>query len=540
MDTTPQNDDTLERRRQEADILGVVSPRPTMLSWGERLLPYLFAAMETCWVDAIIIGIAGTSSAPAHEFFLPLWVPFVLIAGTCWLSNYLAREYVTDNSTQREVSSPRTLLIVWLILGTTLFSIWSGLYASSVAFFNPTWLGSLVADVFLLGPEAFHIAGIIALVLYFYWRGLRLARSTLESGNVFHVIRLGLGILFAVIVFRAATNAASFDEVLLLLLIPLFLMCALLAHAFAQAAFVRTTHRVGLQGSILAQERALLAIIVAFGSVLLVLSLLVGAVASPAFLTDAHRIFIPIVILYDWFAHIIAFVLSLIVDPFIWLLQLFHFRLYQIPTHQVQSAQAFCKKYPHAVRCLKNPQPTQDTLGAFLLLTGKILLPLLIVLLIVLIIRLVMRRRNSRLTQRVEVHESLWSWELFLTQLKALFHALWLRLFPQSASATQIQGAEDEMTSEPTARSIREIYRAMLRWAAQHGYPRKKNETPYEFRSRLHTRLPLTEPELSTVTEAYTAIRYGRVVPSEAEVAHVQQTWTQLRQKVLDKQGETY
>ena len=75
----------------------------------------------------------------------------------------------------------------------------------------------------------------------------------------------------------------------------------------------------------------------------------------------------------------------------------------------------------------------------------------------------------------------------------------------------------------------------MLRWAADRGYPREKNETPYELRLRLHAPLPLTEPELGTMTDAYTAIRYGRAVPNEAEVAHVQQVWSQLRQKPIDK-----
>jgi len=92
--------------------------------------------------------------------------------------------------------------------------------------------------------------------------------------------------------------------------------------------------------------------------------------------------------------------------------------------------------------------------------------------------------------------------------------------------------------SEPTARSIREVYRAMLRWAAACGYPRKRDETPYEFRIRLGVRLSLTESELSIVTEAYTAIRYGRIVASEAEVAHIQQAWRQLQRKVSNMQHE--
>ncbi|GAC1400007.1 MAG: hypothetical protein NVS4B12_20650 [Ktedonobacteraceae bacterium] len=534
MDTTSQENDDLERRRQEADILGVVSPRSAPISWGERLLPYLFAAMETCWVDAILVGIASTTSASSQQFFLPLWVPFVLMAGSCWLSNTLARKRAGTDSASGVVSFSGTLLVVWLIGGTTLFSFWSGVYASSIAFFNPSWLGILVSDLFLLGPEAFHIVGIIVLLLYFYWRGLRLSHSVCEPGNVLVVIRIGMGVMLAVIVLRAAAHATLLNEVLLLFLIPLFLVLALITHAFAQTAFVRRTHRSGLQGSIVLQERALFVVIAAFGVVLFLLSLLVGAVASPAFLADAQRIFEPITILYTVLATIIAFVVTLLAAPFIWLLQVFHFRL-QLSRQQTQTIQAFCAKHLNAAKCLR-PSVSQGSPDALLVLFIKILLPIVVVILLVVIVRLLMRKRRIRPTRRLEeVHESLWSWELFLTQLKAFFRALWLRLFPQHTAETQEHNAEND-TPEPAARSIREVYRAMLRWAATHGYPRKRDETPYEFRSRLHARLPLTEPELSIVTEAYTAIRYGRVVPSEAEVAHVQQVWKQLQQKTLDMQ----
>ena len=163
------------------------------------------------------------------------------------------------------------------------------------------------------------------------------------------------------------------------------------------------------------------------------------------------------------------------------------------------------------------------------------MLPIVIIVFIVLIVLLLTRLRRKRVTRRSEeVHESLWSWELFLMQLRALLRALWLRLFPHRQRAGLEQGSIDEGVVEPAARTIREVYRAMLRWAAERGYARKKNETPYEFRLRLRARLPLTEPELGTMTHAYTAIRYGRAVPSEDEVAHVQQLWNQLRQKQMD------
>jgi hypothetical protein len=503
-------------------------------SRGERVLPYLLALMETCWVDTILIAIAGTTAS--HVFWLPLWVPFVVLAGSCWLAKSFSAISVTaeSESASSKLSFSGTLLVVLLIVGATLFSLWNGLYASTLAFYDPTWLGNLFSDVFLLGNEAFRIAVVIALILYFYWRGLRLARTTIEPGNVFFGIRLGLGVMLAVIVYRAATDTTASNEALLLLLVPLFLVASLIAHAFAQTSFVRTLHSSGLQGSVSLQERALFIISIAFGAVLFLTSLVVGAFASPAFLSDAQRIFTPVAIAYDWLTRAIAFVMTLLIAPFILLLQFFHFKLQppKIKTEQPTPLTRYCLEHPHASQCVPPPHSSNDLLMTII----KIILPIVVVLLIVLIVVLLTRVRRVRISRNVnEVHESLWSWELFLTQLRAFLHALWLRLFPRRPTLALEQGSTDERSVEPTARSVREVYRAMLRWAADRGYPRKKNETPYEFRLRLRARLPLTEPELGTMTDAYTAIRYGRAVPDEAEVAYVQQTWSQLRQKSLDR-----
>ncbi len=538
MDTMPQ-DNKKPIKQQETDTRDIVAPRAVTLSGGERLLPYLLAAMETCWVDAILIGLAGANSASAHSFFVPLWVPFVFIAGSYYLVYRLeqSRASATAPATQGGTPFLMTFPVVVLLVGTAFFSLWSGIYASSIAFWDPTWLGNLIGDLLLLGPEAIHSVGIVVVILYFYWRGLRLSHSALEPGHVFNSMRVGVGIIIAVIVLQAATNTASSNEIFLLLLIPLFLMFALVAHALAQTVFVRITHRSGLQGSVLSQERALLGIITAFGGILLLLSLLIGAVASPAFLSSAQRIFTPIVILYDALANILALILTLLITPIIWLLNLFHFRL-KNPNFQVRTSQVVCKQHPRSVQCTK-VSPPQGSFNPLFVLTIKILLPVLVLVLLVLIVRLLMRRRSISMTSRVlDIHESVWSWELFWTQMRAFLRALWLRLFPQLAGETDVQESESEVSTEPTARSIRDVYRAMLRWASQRGYPRKKDETPYEFRTRLRTRLPFTEPEISTVTEAYTAIRYGRVVPSEADVAHIQQTWMQLQHKTSARQQE--
>ncbi len=513
------------------------------MSWGERLLPYLFAAMEACWIDALIIAQAGVGSSATHAFFLPLWVPFVLLLALCWLSNTSISRHVasTGEPPRAVVAFPTPPLVIVLLVSTTLFSLWSGLYAASFPFYNPLWLGNLIGDVFSLGAEAFHIVGIIALVCYFYWRSLRLGQSAHEPGNVFMALRIGVGILLTVIIFQAATSTTSSNEFLLLLLMPLFLLLALLAHALAQISFVRTTYRSGLQGNVFSQERSLLTIILGFGVVLFLLALLIGAIASPAFLADAQSVFTPVSIFYGWLTYALAFVVSIFAIPAIWLFQTLHLKI-QFPASKAADTVAFCHKYPNALRCLSPQTTAPQNSNEFFQLAGEILVPLLLLLLVVLIVRLLRQRRPTGrrgVVSADEVHESLWSWSLLLTQIRTFFRALWQRLFARPILVSLSDTVKEEIASEATVQSVREVYRAMLCWAAERGYPRKRDETPYEFRGRLHTRLPLTEPELSRITEAYTATRYGRTVPNAGEVAAVQQTWTQLRDKVTKMRNDT-
>jgi len=154
--------------------------------------------------------------------------------------------------------------------------------------------------------------------------------------------------------------------------------------------------------------------------------------------------------------------------------------------------------------------------------------------LLLILIRLALRRRRLSLQKREEdTHESLWSWQLFWTQLKALLLALLHRLFPRHQSEVAEVTTYEEMSKEPAVRTIREIYRAFLTWCAARGYPRRHTETPLEFSQRLAAPFANGEPEIAAVTETYTEVRYGGIVPDETEVAYIRALWQALQQKSL-------
>jgi hypothetical protein len=483
-------------------------------SWGTRLLPYLFALMETCWVDVLFIGLASLGFL-THTLLFPLWSPFLFIACLYWLSTQW------EQHTSRS-SSPATLAVYALLAYSVLSTLWSGIYTSSFALFDPRWLAALLNDILFLDANAFHAAGLLLLCVYFCWRGVRLSRSPREPSNISKTLRIGLLVLIAVILLRAVSGSQA-NELTLLLLVPIFFTCVLVAHSLAQAALLRQSHPSGLQGSVRSQENALLSIVALIGLALLLIALFTGAVASPAFLAQVQHFFAPIAFVYDLIAHAIAFVATLIFTPFIWLFQFLHIKPGPAPN---------VHRPPQGPQLGKPSTQAQNDIALSLLVQFiEFALPVLILILVIVVVRLFLRRRRLRLNhQQDDHHESLWSWHLFWTQVRRLLAMLLRHLSPTRHTQTS-QVYTGELTGPPAARSIREIYRALLRWSAARGLARTRVETPYEFQSRLDTRLPFVEPELSTITDAYAAIRYGNMTPDPHDVERVTQAWTQLQQK---------
>jgi hypothetical protein len=493
-------------------------------SWGERLLPLIFAAMEACWVDGILIALAGANFFGSHEPVLPLWTPLVLIAGSAWLVAYLERRElaagnVPTTETQRKAISGSSLFIVLLVI-VALISIWSSVYASSGYLIDPRWLLTMLSDLLLLSPQAYHVLGIIALSIYFCWRGLSLARRTIEPSMVLRHLRVGVGIFVLVIIVRASAGDQFYGELLLLFLLPCFLAFALIAHALARAIFVRQMHPIGLLGNIAVQEGSVLVVVGAISAILLLFAMLLGTFASPAFLAQVHQALAPVGLLYNWLVGLLAQVIVFLMTPIFWLFSL-------LPHNE---------QLPHVpVIPIKSGRPRPTTTPEAVIVTAVVLkaaLPLLVIVGLCFLVWRLLRRRRVVLRRRdQDLHESVWSWQLFWAQVLGLLSALWLRLFGRKQLEAPAAQPAIEIPGEPTARTIREIYRALLSWAAGRGYARKKDETPHEFQQRLHKGLSYSEPELGTITDAYSLVRYGEAVPEESEVTLVQGQWMALQRK---------
>lgn len=515
-------------------------------SLGELLLPTLLGAMEACWVSVALLGLASTGLLNLYDPLLPIWAPFVYIVGGQWLVALLERraarsgsaEDVTDKDGAGKVSPPQTPLLFLLIVLLSLFITWLQVYSSTTALYDLAWLSSLASDVLFLDLHFYQALFILALSFYLFWRSLRLLNQSVEPSQVSMKLWLGLGIILAVILLRAGLQSAQpaspalRDTLSLFLLIPLFLFLALAAHALARIVFIRKTHYTGLQGSVLAQERAVLAVISSLGLILLFVTIATGMIASPSFFSEAIHVLTPIgqaiANAYNWLIGLFVDVLIVVITPIAWLISLLIGLLPHV-ANQSQNTQAKQKKPQPPLH------PASNTADAILPYVNAIVPLLLLAFVAWLVWRSLRKRRSIRvrfLKQDEDMHESLWSWLLLWSQVKGLLFAFLRRFFSRAQRDEEaVQPASEVEPGDAAARDIRAIYRALLRKAGDHGYPRKKDETPVEYCQRLDEATPLAQPQLATITEAYSTVRYGGSRPGTAEVALVREQWRALDQK---------
>lgn len=538
----------MQQKHEESHAADEIIPRPaTQLqrllqrsgqidaaqSLGEALLPFFLALVEACWFEGILIGLAGVDFLHTNEALLPFWGPPLLLCAALWLFQRVLRkeassEEISAGTQEQSSRSPAGFGLLFGVLALLAIGlIWLRVYAGTNFLLDPRWLLAFVNDLLLLDVHFYQALVIIIITVYFCWRGTKLAQMKIEPGHVWRQMWVGLLILLASILLRAGRGKVSgnSDDIALIVLIPAFLYFALSAHALARISFVRHTHPFGLDGNIATQERAMLSVVGGVGLILLVLTLLGGVLFSATFFSSLQPAWQALSAAYSWFANTLSFVIAWILSPIFWLVAWFAtFAHNQKPTSQPPGPP------PNGL-----PRQHPATTPPGIIFATEIILPFLLLLGLVLLVWLVLRRRKRlrivRNRASGDVHESVWSWTLFWSQFKAFWVALFRRRRAQDADEEQARDSED-LPTDAAARTVREIYRALLKKAATIGYVRRRHETPHEFQQRLNQfHVSSNEPQLGQLTEAYTLTRYGGSAPNEFDLASVRRSWDELEQK---------
>lgn len=484
------------------------SAQPTIIqttaatSLGELLTPFLLLIGEVCVGFAVLLNLAITVGfAGEANPLVPFWGLLLIMLIFYVLARFFHRR---PQAWLRHGVEP----LSWLLLsvGFALFFVWENNYAQNIPFFSPDWLIALLHTFIPVSTTStqFELDAIqvniipaiqtvvLALLAGIYcWRGYRLKNKQLTSSEIDSLFTWGSCVLvLTVVIFivRFTAHATILSPQIPAWLCSAFFVCVLTARSLAHASYLRRFHRAGLWGSAVSQERIIWIVMggLALGAILLAIFL--GSATAPATTVRAHH---------------------------------------------PKGSPGKIIKLPHPKG---QPVPTNW------------LFVLLAVLVIVAIIAYLFWRRYRKLQNMSvqqknkakqakdtdELHETLFNWHLFLAQIKSLFISMLMNLNPfrrKQRGRTEQSAIDDILLAEPATRSIRQIYRALLKRAANIGQPRAMDETPYEFRQRLHAGGALSGPELELITEAYVLARYSGNQPGENDVSRVKTHWETLKTK---------
>ncbi len=462
------------------------------MSISEHLYPFLLAALEACVANIVCVGLANISFLGSNDVLIPLWLPFLLIAATCWITRYPTQRLQHTFSTlqqqenDRRYPQPLLALLLTLIILELLFFVCAAIYAPLL---DTSWL----TDAPLL--TAVRIIIVLAVAIFLCWRGIQIARSRLDTDTIGRILRIVVVCLALILVQRVVQELLYHDEIAhedtaLFFLVTLFACLSLFTYPLAQRVYLlsfstekrevfKRQEYVLLCGTAIFYLFALLSLwyVIFLYNHWIVIGTKLGAKYLPK---KGRKTLI-------------------------------------VPTAKGSHVQLDIPIFP------------------WLRVSFFVILGLLLVACIVWAVRRLLARRSD------DIHESLWSWSLFWRQLKTFTYGLLTRFFtfqkedkvrelPQVKKPVEVSPVET-IQRTPTMHPIRELYRTVLQYAKSVGYPRSRYETPDEFCKRLIQHFPFAEPQLELITHAYTATRYGQSLPDEAEIVHLRDAWGALQQR---------
>jgi hypothetical protein len=467
----------------------VINPRRELMIWCGT-------AMETCWsfgFFALALEASGHSNRGVSVFTYG-----TLVCIAIYSTRFLLNSDWTQN--RKQVTS------VVIAICTILLAIRGTLY-SDFALFDISWLGQIPASIINFFIVFSPVSLLIGMGVYAWWRGVSLAQAAYDFESVGFRFRLGVLMLALLVLLNTWVGRLDFGGLLVA-----FFFFGLLAVALARQEDVgraESSVSLPLRGPWLG---------ILAGSVLLVLGLaaVLAALLTPKGIRAFFDLLRPIEPLVILVLYVILLIASVIVE-FIFNLIVFVIQRLINPN---LSAQPFQLPARPAFDVSQAPPDLSGLAAYWDPARGLCAIGLFAGVLLVLAFslnQLQRRKRTDGNAERENVPVSLGPNPF--KRLRDLFQR------------PNFGVEESDMAT------IRRIYANLTRLSAEHGFPRREAETPYEFMGELREALPASVPEERTITEAYVKVHYGEHSPSSAELAKVREAWKIVREK--GKKGTT-
>ncbi len=453
-----------------------------------RLLSFILAGMEVCWLYTALVLMREKSGDASLS---P--VALLMFYGASW-----GFHRVEKGRTRSWIQKSGAILGGWFVCAFLLGKV---LFSTNPYSFDFSWIleaGSGLAnlDSFPNRNHLFFISGILL-----WWAGRRLTRRPPGFSGLVSEFQFGLTALL-ILFFMDSQWGMNLPG-----LVPVCL--AFFAFSFVGIALAHGSEGTGwLYGAHRAQWLSILMIAI---SAAFALGLLLSVVIKPELL----KLFLSILkfiweVVSEWISRIIAFLVSLLPRP----------EPVAIPPFQVP--QPIPHQPPSWVKIFRIP-PWVRTVAQFVV--SGIWVGLILAALWSLSSQIL-----HWLRQKLDHGEGV-SYEPMSGAFREdILRLLQLILRRIARVFTFFRGKKkEEGPASPEVKSVREIYRQFLDWAASAGCPRHVAQTPREYLRTLVEWFPAARWEFSFITHQYVYVRYSSSLPTEDGLDRLAEAWKRLR-----------
>ena len=505
-------------------IDGVWSRMSGAFRWdAARSIPPLAALMEAMWAYPWFVWIGGldavgwpeTPVTLASAIFLP--VAAILVSRAALARNWTSSRVLF-------VALPALLLLTALVVRLEL--------SGGRPLWDPDWWTYAV-------EQRSAIFGSLAFGVFLLWRGISVGMETPSFDAIYRRFLLGLAALVALLALSGLVYGA--DEARNTLRSTGFYVVGFLFSGLLAMGLVNLKN---IWEEMMRRDEASGAVGRRWFSMLLgvVFSIMVVSlvVASAFSFNLAMALLYPLRVLADLlvtiFVYAVALPLGLIAAVLIYI---FRFLASLLP--RGQPLQPLGVPGPAEVREIVEGQGTRSfpPEAALVLKWGLVALVVLAVVYILARAMLRYTRGRKRDEDIEEVSESLWTWDGFKADLRS-FLARLLGRFQRRKSAIAVAVSPPLSTvreaDTSAVFSVRDIYRGLLWETRRLGVPRRKPETPTEYRGRLEGSFETEDEALQAITEAYIEERYGGMDASGEKLGALNRSWRSLRSTLRREQ----
>lgn len=484
----------------------------------ERVLLFATFLIEGLWVYLWLLLLGHGTGLGWSE--VPFTIPSILLLLTAsYYSVQILGQQRWSHRKARGVAAGAIAVVLLLLLRLE--------NGGGYGFLDTGWLG--FANEGLIGSWFTSMQTTLVGAIYLWWRGYHLAREGITQEQVFHSFVVGLVlIVIGLLAWEGLYRDGSLTGVsrgLAPAVVVLYFFASFLALSLSHLIRVRAEMmRSEGAGGFFSQPWTLQ--LIGFVTGLIVLGWIVATVFS-------FNIIAPLVWSVSLLSKLLSFGLFYLAYPFAllasgliyvvrWLLAAFGAE--GGPTPRVPDISGFRS-------VVVDTAPDQTP--AWLIAAKWMLALALLALVVYLLSRLLIGRRERPRPKEAleELHESLGGRREFLRDLllAVLRLLLWFgvqrdRLIRRTPVLRRM-GGRDIPGSDM---DVREIYGSLLTESGDAGFPRRREETPFEYLETLATRLPAQQEALERITQDYVRARYGERGVSPEERGVLNRMWREV------------